>query len=143
MALDPVVEHDAITARLESVMAQDVYEDVADGVTQTWNDTFMVPYIAVDYGMPLASAGGRSIARENLQPTDQRVIVAACASSNRVARQVASRVVQQMTGFEPSDNAGPLKLVGGGAFTIQTENKPTVYVSEVYFMYSANYATAS
>jgi len=141
MALDPVAEHNAITAFLEAGFVQEVFEDVADGVTQTWVGTKMTPYIAVDYGMPLAMAGGRSIAAEELQPTEQRVIVAACASENRVARQIASKVVRELTGFIPSDNAGPLKLTGGGAFTIQTADKPTVYVSEVYFRYGANYAT--
>lgn len=140
MTLNPYVEQELITAKLESVMAQTVYNDVPDAVDTEYVNGVIVPYITVDYGMPFASAGGRSIAVEEKQPTDQRVIFSSIAGSNGVARQITSRIVSEMTGFKPSDNSGPLRLVGGGAYTIQMENKPTEYVSEVYMLYASNLA---
>lgn len=138
MTLNPYVEHELITARLESVMAQEVYEDMPDAVDTQYINGLIVPYVTADYGMPFASAGGRSIAVEQKQPTDQRVIFSGVAGSNGIARQITSKMVAEMVGFVPSDNSGPLRLVGGGAYTIQVENKPTEHVSEVYFLFSSN-----
>jgi len=138
MTLNPYVEQELITARLESVMAQTVYEDVPDAVDTQYSNGLIIPYITVDYGMPFASAGGRSIAAEEKQPTDQRVIFSSVAGSNNTAREITSKIVNEMTGFKASANSGPLRLVGGGAYTIQVENKPTEYVSEVYMLYASN-----
>ena len=142
MTLNTYTDEQAILAEIESVMAQPVYNEVADGVDMVWlgDGTFLQPYIAVDFGSPVATAGGRSIAVEEKQPVDQRVIVAAVASSAEVVRQIAGRVVEQFTGFVPSANAGPLRLLGGGGYTLSIESKPTVYVRETYFAFLGNQA---
>jgi hypothetical protein len=144
VTVETFADQELILARVDSVMAQTVYNDVADGVVMEWvtppggGTPNLKAYIAVDFGEPVAKATGRSISVEEKQPTVQRVIMASVAGNAKVARQISSRLVGQMTGFVPSDNCGPLSLIGGGGYTMQVDNKPTVYVRESYWQYDGN-----
>jgi hypothetical protein len=139
MTLNPYADQGALTAYFTAQLAQDVLEDgFPEPGDQEWTNGVLKPYVVIDFGMPVATADGRSIAGEEKQPTVQRVVLSAVASSGKVARQIAGKIVESGTGFMASSNTGPLRLVGGGQFTQQVENRPSVYVSEVYFLYWGN-----
>lgn len=142
MTLNPYADQQAILAKANTEMAQNVVEGVADGVTIEWDVTgmFVVPYIAASFGTPVAAGVGRSISVEAKQPTDLRVAFACVASSPDIARQISGKLVDEMTGFYASNNAGPLALIGGAQYTMRLDAKPTLYVSEVYFRFSSNMA---
>lgn len=142
MTLNPYVEQQAILAKSGTEMPQPVIEGMADGVPLTWSadNTRVNPYIAVSFGAPVAAGEGRSIAGEALQPTDLRVAFACVASDATVARQISGKLVAEMTGFIASDNCGPLQLIGGAQYTIRKDAKPTLYVSEVFYLWSSNQA---
>lgn len=139
MAIDPTIETDIITAKVDSEFAQPVYESIPDGTLTTYTNGKVNPYIAMDYGTPAATFEGRSIVGEAKQPFNIRVILSAVAPTSNLARKLTSKGARVLTGFQPSVNAGPLRLVGGGGYTIQfDETKPTVYVSELYFVFIDN-----
>ena len=137
--LNPYPDQTAIYVKLDSVLAQTVYEDVPDATLMTYTaEGVLIPYVTVDFSMSTALGFGRSIAAEEKQPTEQSVVVSVVANSNRLARQICGKAVEDMTGFVPSVNCGPLRLFGGGNFTFAIENKPTAYVAECYFRYFGN-----
>lgn len=139
MTLNPFSDQEALVVYFQGELAQDVLEDgFPEPGEMTWTNGVLVPYVIIDFGMPVATADGRSIAGEEKQPTVQRVVLSAVASSGKVAREIAGKIVQVGTGYMASSNTGPLRLVGGGQFTMQVENRPSVYVSEVYYTYWSN-----
>jgi hypothetical protein len=132
-------DQELITAFFVAQLAQPVYDDgYPEPADMPWVGDVLAPYVVIEYGMPVSTADGRSIAAEEKQPTIQRVAVSCVASNGKVAREVASKVASVGVGFISSDNVGPLRLVGGGSFTQKVESRPTVYVSEVYFSYLSN-----
>jgi len=139
MTVNPVEDQDLITAHFDAQLAQTIYDDgVPAPEDMTWVNNVLAPYVVVDYGMPIGSASGRSIAGEEKQPTLQRVGLSVISSNSKFTRQVAGKIAEIGVGFVASANVGPLRLIGGGAFTIQVEAKPEVYVSQVYFQYISN-----
>ncbi len=139
MTLNPFSDQEALVAYFQGQLAQDVLEDgFPEPGEMTWVNGVLVPYVVIDFGMPVATADGRSIAGEEKQPTVQRVVLSAVASSGKVAREIAGKIVEVATGYSISNNTGPLRLVGGGNFTLQVENRPSVYVSEIYLTSLSN-----
>jgi len=139
MTLNPYSDQEALAAFFRSELAQDVLEDgFPEPGEMTWVNGVLVPYVVIDFGAPVAAAGGRSIAGEEKQPTSQRVVLSAVASSGKVAREIAGKITEVGTGYMASSNTGPLRLIGGGQFGQVVENRPTVHVSEVYFLYLGN-----
>lgn len=139
MSVESFPDQELITAYFQGQLAQPVYDDgYPEPADMEWVGSNLTPYVVIEYGSPVGTAEGRGIATEDKQPTVQRVAVSCVASSGKVARQIASRVSAVGVGFVASDNVGPLRLVGGGAFTQRVESRPTVYVSEVYFSYISN-----
>lgn len=143
MTLNPYTDQEALGAYFDGQLAQDVLEDgFPEPGDMTWVNGVLTPYVVIDFGMPVATADGRSVAAEEKQPTVQRVVLSAVASSGKVARQIAGKIVEVGTGYMASSNTGPLRLVGGGQFTLQVESRPSVYVSEVYYTYLSNMVDA-
>jgi hypothetical protein len=143
MTVNPYADQEALAAYFRTQLAQDVLEDgYPEPGDMPWTNNILVPYIVIDFGSPVATTQGRSVAGEEKQPTSQRVVLSAVASSGKVAREIAGKIAEVGTGYSVSSNTGPLRLVGGGQFSQVVESKPTVYVSEVYFLYWANLTDA-
>jgi hypothetical protein len=143
MSLNPYSDQEALTAYFTAQLAQDVLEDgFPEPGDMTWVNGVLVPYVIADFGSPVSTTQGRSVAGEEKQPTTQRLVLSAVASSGKVARQIVGKILEVGTGYSASSNTGPLRLVGGGNFTVQVENRPSVYVSEAYFVYWSNLAEA-
>jgi hypothetical protein len=143
MAINPIIEQNLIVAELEARFTPPVYED--DQVSVSYTNGEISEYITVDFGSPVATYNNRSIGAEQKQPYNQRVIVGYVAGSKSAARAGASSIAvgtpTGMTGFVPSTNSGPLRLVGGGSYTIAaTAAKPIEFISEVYFLFTSNLA---
>lgn len=139
MTLNPYTDQEALTAYFAGELAQDVLEDgFPEPEDMEWVGVNLVPFVVIDFGMPVATADGRSIAGEEKQPTIQRVVLSAVASSGKVARQIGGKIAEVGTGYSASNNTGQLRLVGGGNFTQLFESRPTAYISEVYFTYLSN-----
>lgn len=141
--LNPYPDQLAIYNRIDTLFpAYTVVEDVPDATQIVYVNGEITAYITVDFSMPTSLGTGRSISVEEKQPTEQSVVVSVVAGSNRRARQICGSIVEQMTGFVPSVNCGPLRLFGGGNFTFAVENKPTAYIAECYFRYPGNMSLA-
>lgn len=139
MSVDAFPDQQLITVYFDGQLAQPVYDDgYPEPADMEWVNGVLTPYVVIEYGMPVGVAEGRGIAREEEQPTIQRVAVSCVASSGKVARQIASKVARVGVGFTASANVGPLRLVGGASLTQRVESRPLVYVSEVYFSYIGN-----
>jgi len=143
MPVEPYADQELLSAHFRNGLAQDVYDDgVPDPYDMTWTNGVLLPYVVIEYGMPIAAGGGRSISTEEKQPTVNRVSASVVSSSGAYARQVASKIVGLGTGFVPSTNTGPLRLSGNTSFSMQVENRPAVYVTQVHFSYDGNMAEA-
>lgn len=139
MAINPIVEQNLIMAKIDAEFTQPVYEN--DQVKITYTNGVLDEYLSVDFGSPVATIAERSIAAEDKQPYVSRVIVAYVAGTKLAARTGASAVAGKLTGFTPNSNSGPLKLVGGGSYTLaDSAAKPIQYVSETFFTFMANLA---
>lgn len=142
MPVDPYTDEAAILAAIRAEFTGYlVVEEILDGDEIPYENGKMVPYLAVDFGMPVASATGRSIAAESKQPTDQRVIVSAVSDDPTFTRQLSGRVARDLVGLEANSNTGPLRLIGGGGYTMPVANGPTQYVRDCYFLYLGNMAS--
>ena len=135
--IDPIVEQNLIIQQVATLMSPTlVIED--DNINTQYVNGVMAEYVFVDFGTPVATADGRSIAGEERQPFSIRVSVAYVAGSRSAARAGASRVAG-LVGFVPNTNSGPLRLVGGGSYTLQDDStKPLKFVSETYFVFVDN-----
>ncbi len=141
MTINPYADQEALADYFRTELAQDVLEDgYPEPGDMPWTNNILVPYVVIDFGSPVATTQGRSVAGEEKQPTSQRVVLSAVASSGKVAREIAGKIAEVGTGYSVSSNTGPLWLVGGGQFSQQGESRPTVHVSEVNFIYLANMA---
>lgn len=141
--INPYADQEALVAYFASELAQDVLEDgYPEPGDMVWANNILVPYVVIDFGSPVASAEGRSVAGEEKQPTSQRVVLSAVASSGKVARQIAGKIAEVGTGYSASNNTGPLRLIGGGQFTQAVESRPSVFVVETYFLYLGNMTDA-
>lgn len=142
MPVDPYSDESAILAAIKAKFTGYlVVEEVLEGEDVQYQNGVMVPYLAVDFGMPVASATGRSIDQEQKQPTDQRVIVSAVSGDPTFTRQLSGRVARDLVGLVANSNTGPLRLIGGGGYTIPVTNAPTQYVRDCYFLYLGNMAS--
>ena len=133
----PIVEQDLIVTAVGTLMTgTPVIED--DTTSTSYVNGQIAEYAFVDFGTPVATATGRSIVGEAKQPFNIRCTVAYVAGSRSAARAGASKVAG-LTGFVPNSNSGPLKLIGGGSYTLQDDStKPIKYVSETYFLFTDN-----
>lgn len=139
MAIDPTTETNLITAKLDLEFAQKVVEGYPDATVTEYVGGKLKPYIAADYGTPVATAQNRSIGTEERQPYNIRVSVACVADSSNLARQLSSKVAAELTGFVPSVNSGALRLIGGTGGTLKFDaTSPTLYISEVWFLFISN-----
>lgn len=139
MAINPYSDETAILDAIKTKFTgYRVVEEILDGTQIQYTDGVMVPYIAVSFGSPIASATGRSIAAEEKQPTDQRIIISGVAGSVDTARQIAGRIARDLTGLDANANVGPLRLIGGGSYIVPVPNGPTQYVRDTYFLYLGN-----
>lgn len=137
--IDPIVEQDIIVAAVDSAMAQTVYEGVPDATLENHVNGVLVPYIAIDFGTPIATANDRGIVGEQTQPYSMRVAIACVGPTSRISRQISGKIAQTMTGFKANPNSGHLRMIGGASYTVQfSETLPTSYISEAYFSYVSN-----
>lgn len=139
MAIDPTAETDLITSKLDVEFAQKVVEGYPDATVTEYVNGRLRPYLAVDYGTPVATAQNRSIGTEEKQPYNIRVSVACVSDTSNGARKLSSKAALVGTGFVPSSNSGPLRLIGGTSGTLKFDAaSPTLYISEVWFMFISN-----
>lgn len=138
MSLDYLVDTDEITSALES-LPEPAHEGYPEMVDLAFTNGRLNPYRTVDYGSPFASFANRSISTEPIQPIDIRVIVSHVADDANLARRLQRNTVQELTGFKPTSNSGPLRLVGGGSYTRRYQQTgPIIYVAESYFAFVSN-----
>lgn len=139
MAIDPTTDANAVKTQLETALTISVHEGVATGVATTYVNGVLVEYATIGFGSPVATATGRSLGVETQQPGTVRVIAGYVSGTAEGARTGGGSVVTALTGFVPSTNAGPLRLIGGGSYTIQeAATKPIRYVQETYFLFDVN-----
>ena len=139
MAVNPIADQDLITTYFNAQLSQTIYDDgVPDPADMSWVNNVLLPYVVIEFGMPVGAAEGRSIAVEQKQPTVQRVGLSVVSSNAKFARQVGGKVSEIGVGFTASSNVGPLRFIGGSSFTLQVESRPNVYVSQIQFTYLSN-----
>lgn len=140
---DIVSLQDAIVAKVKSLTAAQVYQDmVPDDHGIEVRDGQIVPYVVLRFGPMRPGYTGKSMAGPRHDEYWASVDIVAISSNGRVSRVLLNGLVDELIGFKP-DGVAPLQMrtdAGDPAqFVVASnESQPTQHVAATRLRYTVN-----
>lgn len=96
------------------------------------------PYHSLAFGGPITSAKDKSFSGAGKDPVFMTVAIGSYAGTTEVLRTVHAAILDQLTGFYPTDS-GEIDLAGGMNLSFASNNvRPTIYGRVTFGTYMTN-----